>query len=77
MNLGWKASAACRWIDPDLFYPASDSDAGPAKEVCAHCRVCEECLEFALSVREWEGVWGGMTGSERRALARRRRPVSA
>jgi WhiB family transcriptional regulator, redox-sensing transcriptional regulator len=77
MDLSWKTSAACRWVEPELFYPASDADAGPAKDVCARCRVCEQCLSYAITVREWEGVWGGTTGAERRAIARRRRPVSA
>jgi WhiB family transcriptional regulator, redox-sensing transcriptional regulator len=78
VDLSWKASGACRWVDPELFYPVSESDAGPAKAVCARCEVRGECLEFALSTREWEGVWGGTTGTERRALVRRRRqPVSA
>lgn len=73
MDLTWKSDGACRWVDPELFYPVSESDAGPAKEVCARCAVQAPCLEFAMAAREWEGVWGGTTGSERRALARRRR----
>lgn len=78
MDLTWKTSGACRWVDPELFYPVSESDAGPAKAVCAVCTVQTRCLEFALAAREWEGIWGGTTGTERRALARRRRvPVTA
>lgn len=73
MDLTWKAAGACRWVDPELFYPVSESDAGPAKAVCASCAVRAACLEFALAAREWEGVWGGTTGTERRSLARRRR----
>lgn len=72
VDLTWKAGGACRWVDPDLFFPVSDAEAGPAKAVCARCAVRARCLEYALDVREFEGVWGGTTGAERRALARRR-----
>ena len=80
MDLTWKSAGACRWVDPELFYPVSESDAGPAKEVCAVCAVQSTCLEYALASREWEGVWGGTTGTERRSIARKRRqavPVPA
>lgn len=73
MDLTWKSNGACRWVDPELFYPVSESEAGPAKEVCGACGVRITCLEYAIASREWEGVWGGTTGSERRSIARRRR----
>jgi WhiB family redox-sensing transcriptional regulator len=73
MDLSWKAAGACRFSNTELFYPASDSDAGPAKAICATCPVQERCLEYALAVREPEGVWGGHTFVERRSILRRRR----
>lgn len=77
MDLSWKVEGACRWVEPELFYPVSDTDADPAKRICGGCRVQETCLEYALSVREFEGVWGGLTGAERKALHRRRRALAA
>jgi WhiB family redox-sensing transcriptional regulator len=77
MDLTWKFDGACRWVEPDLFFPASDADAEPAREVCAGCRVRERCLDYAIDARDFEGVWGGLTGAERRALDRRRRAVPA
>ena len=77
MDLRWKADGACRWVDPDLFYPVSESDAAPAKQVCSQCAVQARCLEFAVETREFEGVWGGLTGTERRAVHRRRRVLTA
>ena len=44
-----------------------------AKEICDECPVREPCLEFALTVREKHGVWGGRTERERRRLIRQRR----
>lgn len=77
MDLSWKSEGACRWVEPELFYPINDAEAGPAKLVCATCCVQERCGEYAISAREFEGVWGGLTGSERRALHRSRRVLTA
>lgn len=77
MDLSWKNDGACRMVDPDLFYPVSDSEAAPAKLVCSSCYVQARCLDYAVEAREFEGVWGGLTGSERRALHRRRRVLTA
>ncbi|MHB8670103.1 MAG: WhiB family transcriptional regulator [Acidimicrobiales bacterium] len=73
MNLSWRQRAACRGLDPAIFYPASDEEAEPAKAVCAECPVREACLEHALAHREHDGVWGGATERERRRMIRQRR----
>lgn len=73
MNLSWRQHAACRGVDPDVFYPSSDEEADAAKSVCAVCPVQQTCLEFALTNRERDGVWGGATERERRRLVRQRR----
>lgn len=73
MNLAWRQRAACRGVDPDIFYPASDEEAEAAKAICAACPVREACLEYALANRERDGVWGGATERERRRIVRQRR----
>jgi WhiB family redox-sensing transcriptional regulator len=75
MNQSWRDRAACRGLDPTIFYPASDDDADaePARQVCRVCNVREACLEFALAAREREGVWGGATERDRRRIIRQRR----
>ena len=73
MNLSWRQRAACRGIDPDIFYPASEEEADEAKAICAQCPVREACLEYALANRERDGVWGGATERERRRMIRQRR----
>ena len=69
----WRQRAACRGIDPDVFYPATDEEADEAKAVCDQCPVRQLCLEHALASRERDGVWGGLTERERRRLIRQRR----
>lgn len=73
MNLSWRQRAGCRGVDPDVFYPASDEEAEAAKAICRQCPVLSPCLEWALSNRERDGVWGGATERERRRLVRQRR----
>ena len=76
MNASWRNRAACRGIDPDIFFPITDEDAEPAKAICNACPVREACLEFALAAREREGVWGGATERERRRIIRQRRKTA-
>ncbi len=76
MNATWRNRAACRGIDPDVFFPVTEEDADEAKAICNACPVREACLEFALAAREKEGVWGGTTERERRRIVRQRRKAS-
>ena len=69
----WSAKAACKGLDPSIFYPPTDEEADEAKAVCAACPVQAECLEHALELREKNGVWGGATERERLRIIRRRR----
>lgn len=69
----WRAFAACRDVDPELFYPAAesgpiyDAQVAAAKAVCAGCPVREACAAFALVALPY-GIAGGMTERERRGL---------
>jgi len=63
--------AACRGLDPDLFYAESGTAIMKAKSLCATCDVREQCLEWAIR-REEFGVWGGTTARERAAMRRER-----
>ena len=74
----WWRSAACREMDPELFFPvgARGPAAGEidrAKAVCADCRVRRQCLQYALATHQLHGVWGGTSEDERQLEARRDR----
>lgn len=77
MDLSWRKRGACRGLDPDVFYPASEEESGDAKAICGTCTVRDQCLEFALVTREADGVWGGATEKERRRILRQRRKSAA
>jgi WhiB family redox-sensing transcriptional regulator len=74
--MSWRERAACRDVDPDLFFPIGTAgltlvQIDEAKAVCARCPVRERCLRWAMDVGQVEGIWGGTTESERRATRRR------
>lgn len=71
----WRMQAACKKAGPELFFPDGYSlkyaDAiDAAKAFCGRCVVREECLDYAITIRETNGIWGGATPNERRALIR-------
>lgn len=39
-----------------------------AKAICAECPVRRECLDYALSIREPHGIWGGLNEVERKTI---------
>ncbi|MEV7676824.1 WhiB family transcriptional regulator [Streptomyces sp. NPDC088752] len=68
--------AACRTAGPDELFVEGPAQ-GKASAICIKCLVCTECLAYALDNRIEHGVWGGMTGRQRRALLRRRPLVTS
>jgi len=73
----WRAEAACRTADPDVFFPtgtARDMERQQriARGVCAGCPVSRQCLQTALALDGVDGVWAGTTPLERDLLAARR-----
>ncbi|GIJ47884.1 hypothetical protein Val02_47700 [Virgisporangium aliadipatigenens] len=69
MVLDWAYLASCG-EDPELLF-ATKAQQNRVKRVCTGCRVRLRCLAEALDERHENGVWGGMTERERRALLRR------
>ena len=73
----WRADAACRDTDPDLFFPVGTTGLAldqieAAKIVCTTCPCQDECLQFALDTNQDAGVWGGLGEEERRVIRRQR-----
>jgi WhiB family transcriptional regulator, redox-sensing transcriptional regulator len=71
---GWTSRCACQSEDPELFFPVTTYGAAlhqvnAAKAVCRACAVRAACLSFSLQTSQ-DGVWGGTTPQERRALRR-------
>jgi WhiB family redox-sensing transcriptional regulator len=62
----WKRDALCLEYPDVDYFPASAVLAKPAQAVCRQCLVREECLAYAVAEGITQGVWGGLTGAQRR-----------
>lgn len=76
----WFELAACRGMNPELFFPARGESVAQTKAVCRECDVQAECLAYAMNTGEHHGMWGGFSERERRRLragqsARQERPI--
>ncbi len=70
----WQLAAACRWVDPDLFFPIGGESQDEAKAVCARCPVQGPCLELALWLGDaCTGIWAGTNDRDRKRLRELRR----
>lgn len=72
----WRKDAACRKLDTAIFFADDAQNVAKAKAVCAACPVREACLDFALTTRQDDGVWGGLDENERRRARRRRQEAA-
>lgn len=71
----WLDRAACREVDPEIFFPTgtgvlAERQVVRAKAVCQGCPVRSECLHWAQFHASGDGVWGGLDADERRELRR-------
>jgi len=73
----WKLRANCREVDTSVFYPHDSDRLGIkiAKSICDDCVVRSECLEFALDIRDDDGIYGGLKADERRKILNSRRRI--
>ena len=69
----WRESALCReGIGIDFFPFSEDAQAiHRVKAICERCPVTDDCLAYAMETRQGEGVWGGLTSTERIYLRRK------
>ncbi len=73
----WQQAAACRGRERcGAFYPPGHQESRDAraererkaKAICEDCPVRVSCLDYALSIHEPFGIWGGLTEHERQPL---------
>src|ERR1700722_16673953 len=79
-DVHWTKLALCAghpergWWFPEYY---CDKDFARAVAICRACPVRTDCLNFAITTGQSEGVGGGTTPSERRQIRREvRRPQS-
>ena len=78
MSEEWKKRAACRGTDTSIFFPdpiTKNVNARmvwvQARQICDKCPVKQECLDYQIPFEmvsyRYDGMWGGLTPTERRA----------
>jgi WhiB family redox-sensing transcriptional regulator len=77
----WQTKAACRgpaatavFFPPSTFERKDDKEdrENRAKRICQACSVRKACLEYAITIKEVHGIWGGTNELERKVLLARR-----
>lgn len=72
----WMAEAACRGVDPELFYPEEGAQACTTKQVqealavCRRCPVTFDCLKWAFETGDKYAILGGKTPNQRTRIRR-------
>lgn len=61
-------NANCLDLDYRIFFSAKKVDKAQALSACASCLVKSDCLDFALRTESVDGIYGGTTGDERKAM---------
>ena len=72
MSGDWRDDAACRDVEPELFFPGRHDDPHAAKQICATCQSLIPCLDLAMSDPDIKGIWGGTDLAQRTAIRRDR-----
>ncbi|MET9339227.1 WhiB family transcriptional regulator [Nonomuraea sp. NPDC003804] len=79
MTVDWRQRAACKDVDPDLFFQETGRPSDRLKAICAGCKVLIPCWFDAIR-RGDSGYQAGMSKAEREQIRRwdrrqRRLPV--
>lgn len=74
----WRPLANCRDESTEIFFVgkagSNSRTVRKAMQICDECVVKKECGDYAVQwdERRLPGIWGGMTGQERRRERKRR-----
>ncbi len=80
----WRDRAACKGKETLMWYPWAtttsedrakvDTDKlATARFICRSCPVQTQCLDYAITTNQTDGIWAGTLPSERRRLSSMRR----
>lgn len=68
----WFSEGSCNYTDPEVFFPSKEDSSDNALIICSSCPVIEQCRQYCLTEENKyhtsEGIWGGLTPSQRKLL---------
>lgn len=64
----WTEQAACKGLPTEWWFPGRGDPTDQAKQICSTCPVRQDCLEYSFTIPTVVGIWGGITGRERRKI---------
>lgn len=74
LDISWQNQAACVGQDPENFHSDFVAVQKKAARFCIeHCIVREECLDYAETIGDRWGVWGGKTAGQRKATRKQQK----
>jgi WhiB family redox-sensing transcriptional regulator len=73
----WQLEASCRGPQASVFFPPPQFERKVerlererrAKAICSGCNVQSDCLNYAMTIKEPHGIWGGLNENERRLVS--------
>lgn len=73
----WMQDARCaEFDDPDLFFSNRSEDIMVVRKVCEKCPVRFACAEYAIENQIEDGVWGGLSESDRAFIRKQKKAQS-
>ena len=65
-NLDKWIGARCteKWVNPEIFFDRWAIEE--AQMICEKCPLMQQCAEYALENNITEGVWGGLSETQRK-----------
>lgn len=76
----WRDDALCAGDDRAeawFAHPTDTEGVAYALAVCERCPVRRTCAEYALENRIADGLWGGLTETQRQSIRRRESRLAA
>ena len=64
----------CAQVGGDIWFPEKGDNCQEAKAICNGCSHRTECAEWGIK-HELHGIWGGLSGNERRLIRRKKNIV--
>lgn len=73
VDRAWMEHAACRGLDPELFFPGPGAAVDGIKAICGACEVVDDCRAYAVADSTVRGFWGGLAERDRTRLRQQQR----